>query len=63
MEDNEIEIGLKEVVGMIAGFILIVSGIVSVYSLIWAAWPVFHWAATVFVTVLILIAVGLFTKD
>lgn len=61
MEDTDIEIGLKEVLGMVCGFVLIVSGIASLYSLIWGAWPVFHWSATVFVTVIILLAVGVIT--
>ena len=37
-------------------FFIIVSGLVAVYTLIWAAWPAFRTAMTVLVTACIFLA-------
>lgn len=46
-------VGAKDVVLLLAIVLSILSGIVSVYALIWAAWTVFRVAATILVTVVL----------
>ena len=45
MEDNELT--TRDVLGMLAGMVLIIASIIALFALIWAAWKVFRIALTV----------------
>lgn len=53
---GEKQVNLKDVMLAVWLFFIIVSGLVAVYTLIWAAWPAFRTAMTVLVTACIFIA-------
>ena len=53
---NEKQVNLKDVMLAVWLFFIIVSGLVAVYTLIWAAWPAFRTAMTVLVTACIFLA-------
>lgn len=53
---DEKEITLTDVLGFVAGFIIAVSGIVALFSLIWAAWRTFQVSLTVIASVCIIVA-------
>jgi len=52
---DEKEINLTDVLGFVAGFIIAVSGIVALFSLIWAAWRTFQVSLTVIAAVSIIV--------
>ena len=56
---GEKQVNLKDVMLAVWLFFIIVSGIVAVYTLIWAAWPAFRTAMTVLVTACIFLAMTL----
>ena len=62
---GEKQVNLKDVMLAVWLFFIIVSGLVAVYTLIWAAWPAFRTAMTVLVTACIFIAmtVAFFPED
>ena len=60
---DEKEITLKDVLGFVAGFIIAVSGIVALFSLIWAAWRTFQVSLTVICVVCIIVAAYCFYQD
>lgn len=53
----------ERIVDAVIAFVLVLSGLVAVYSLIWANWPIFKLSVTIAVTVLIGIAFGTFMAD
>ena len=53
---GEKQVNLKDVMLAVWLFFIIVSGLVAVYTLIWAAWPAFRTAMTVLVTACIFLA-------
>ena len=53
----------EKVVDAVIGFVLFLSGLTALYSLIWANWPVFKLSVTICVTVLIGIAFGYFMAN
>ena len=55
MEDNELT--TRDVLGMLAGMVLIIASIIALFALIWAAWKVFRIALTVIA--IVCLAVGL----
>ena len=55
---GEKQVNLKDVMLAVWLFFIIVSGLVAVYTLIWAAWPAFRTAMTVLVTACIFIAMA-----
>ena len=62
---GEKQVNLKDVMLAVWLFFIIVSGLVAVYTLIWAAWPAFRTAMTVLVTACIFLAmtVAFFPED
>ena len=56
---GEKQVNLKDVMLAVWLFFIIVSGLVAVYTLIWAAWPAFRTAMTVLVTACIFLAMTL----
>lgn len=53
----------ERIVDAVIGFVLFLSGLTALYSLIWANWPVFKLSVTICVTVLIGIAFGYFMAN
>ena len=62
---NETVVNLKDVMISVWLFFVIVSGLVAIYTLIWAAWPAFRTAMTVLVTagLFLGLTVAFFPKD
>lgn len=50
---QEIELTSEKVVKAILVLVFILSGLASLYSLIWANWPVFQFSVTIFVSMII----------
>lgn len=53
----------ERIVDAVIAFVLFLSGLTALYSLIWANWPVFKLSVTICVTVLIGIAFGYFMAN
>ena len=53
----------EKIVDAVIAFVLFLSGLTALYSLIWANWPVFKLSVTICVTVLIGIAFGYFMAN
>ena len=53
----------EKVVDAVIAFVLFLSGLTALYSLIWANWPVFKLSVTICVTVLIGTAFGYFMAN
>ena len=62
MEDEKV-ITLRDVLGYIAGFVFIVSGIVAAFALIWAAWHTFRVSVTVMLVVALIVGFDMVFKD
>lgn len=60
---EEREVTLRDVIGYVAGFIFVVSVIVALFALIWAAWKTFRIAVTVILIVCIAVASDWFVQD
>ena len=62
---GEKQVNLKDVMLAVWLFFIIVSGLVAVYTLIWAAWPAFRTAMTVLVTacIFLILTVAFFPED
>lgn len=53
----------ERILDAVVATVLVLSGLVAVYSLIWANWPVFKLAVTIGVTVLVGIGFGTFMAE
>ena len=53
----------ERIVDAVIAFVLFLSGLTALYSLIWANWPVFKLSVTICVTILIGIAFGYFMAN
>lgn len=60
---KEIELTTEKVVMFIIEVVLIISGLSTLYSLIWANWPAVQLSATIFVTMIIGIIIGYWMVD
>ena len=60
---KEFELTTEKVVMFIIEVVLIISGLATLYSLIWANWPAFQLSATIFVTMIIGIIFGYWMVD
>ena len=53
----------ERIVDAVIAFVLVLSGLVAVYSLIWANWPIFKISVTIAVSILFGICFGTFMAD
>ena len=60
---NEVELTAEKVVTFIIELTLIVSGMVAVFSIVWAQWGIFKVAATIFLAIIFGIVVGAYLSE
>ena len=60
---NEVELTADKVITFIIEIVLLLSGIVAVFALVWAQWYIFKAASTIFLAIIFGIVVGSYLSE